>query len=448
MTADRFIALSLFSAALEGVDPYRSLFTRLRIQKDELEVLTRRGSRRFPLKKFKEIFVLGAGKAARAMACACEDRLKDCLFSGLVIVPYGQGARFSRVRVVEAGHPLPDRSGLVAGKHILSHLQKATAKTLVLFLTSGGSSALYTVPTPPLGLKDKQKTTERLLKAGATIQELNAVRKHLSLVKGGWSARWAHPATVINFVLSDVVGDSLEVIGSGPFAPDPTTFEKAWEIFLRYDLIPRLPQRVIGHVQKGRKGQVAETPKKGDPCFSKVTQTIIGSNRSALEAARKKAEALGFKTYLLSAEMQGEVRALAQFYGGALREVARTADRRKRPLCLLAGGEPTVIVKGKGQGGRNTELTLAVAREIQGLKGIFFASLGTDGTDGPTDAAGAWADGKTWERARKKGLNPERFLEENDSYTFFQTVGGLIKTGPTGTNVMDLHIALIGRNPS
>lgn len=439
----RILLVKLFKAALKEVDPYRGVFSRLEFKEDKLVLSTPKGLLSWPVKRFKEIWILGAGKAALAMAAACEDRLRDRLTSGLIVTPRGYGGKLAGIECLEAGHPLPDRSSLRAGNGLLRRLKEARAETLVLFLTSGGGSALYTVPFPPLTLSDKRKTTELLMKCGADIGELNAVRKHLSWVKGGWSARWAFPATVIHLVLSDVVGDPLAVIGSGPFSPDPTTYGEVWRIFQRYELIPRLPRSVIHHVQKGRKGTLPETPKRGDPCFSRVQEILIGNNRAALEGARKQAEALGYKTFRVSSEIQGEVGTLARFYGAALREKVRLKRGRGRPLCLLAGGEPTVIVKGKGKGGRNTELALAVAREIRGLEGVFFMSVGTDGCDGPTDAAGAWVDGKTWDRAIQKGLDPERFLAENDSYAFFHLIGGLIKTGPTGTNVMDLHIALI-----
>lgn len=435
-------AAKILRAALAEVASHQAVCRCLTLTKNILRFKTASEWRVIHLQRFKRLVVLGAGKAAWPMAAACEELFGDRLDEGVIITKYGQAGKLNKITCLEAGHPLPDRAGLSASRRLLSLLQEAGEDTLIVFLTSGGCSALYTVPHPSVTLAHKRKTTDLLLRSGATIQELNAVRKHLSMVKGGWSAYWSAPATVVNLVLSDVVGDALEVIGSGPFSPDPTSFGQAWGIIEKYGLARKVPPSITAFLKKGGKGRLPETPKIGDPCFSKVTHSLIATNRLALKAAEKEARRLGYQTYLLTSQIQGEAKTLARFYGAAVREIVEWSKRPSKPLCLLAGGEPTVTVTGTGLGGRNTELALAVAREIQGLENVFFVSIGTDGTDGPTDAAGAWVDGRTWLTAVKKGLDPERFLAENDAYTFFQKTGGLIKTGPTGTNVMDLHICL------
>jgi len=319
-------------------------------------------------------------------------------------------------------------------------LQAGQSDDLIIFLTSGGCSALFTSPPASISLREKQKTTGLLLQAGATIQGMNTVRKHLSLTKGGRSAQLAFPATVINLVLSDVIGNHLDIIGSGPFVPDPSSYQDAWNVVDKYSLIKKVPPSVIAYLHEGIQGLIEETPKPGAACFDQVTHTIIATNLMALKDAKKEARGLGFKSFILSAQIQGEARELAKFYGAIAKEVCQSGNPSKKPVCLLAGGEPTVTVTGKGLGGRNTELALAMALEIKELPGTLFLSAGTDGTDGPTDAAGAIISGFTYTRALKKGISPEGHLNNNDSYTFFKKAGGLLMTGPTGTNVMDLHI--------
>ncbi|MBI5584741.1 MAG: glycerate kinase [Deltaproteobacteria bacterium] len=362
---------------------------------------------------------------------------------GLVVTKYGHGRKLRNIRVVEAGHPVPDRAGLQGAGEMISLLEQAGEGDLIIFLTSGGCSALLPAPAPPVSLKNKQQLTGLLLRSGASIHEINTVRKHISLSKGGRLAQAAWPATVINLIVSDVVGDRLDSIGSGPFVPDPSTFREAWAVLEKYRLIPKTPAAVINRLKKGLAQTVEETPKPGAPLFQRVTNLILINNRQALTAATARAKSLGFKPLLLTSQIEGEARTLAKFYGAVAREIHQSGHPVRPPVCLLAGGEPTVTLKGRGLGGRNTELALAVALEIKGLPGTVFLSAGTDGTDGPTDAAGAWADGRTCARALKKGLSPERYLAANDSYHFFQEAGGLLITGPTGTNVMDIHILLI-----
>jgi hydroxypyruvate reductase len=404
----------------------------------------RRKKRLYDLTRYKRILVLGAGKAAASMATACEQILKKRIDKGLVITKYGHSGPLRYITAIEAGHPVPDKAGLHAAQDILTLLKGSQADGLIIFLTSGGCSALLPLPIPPITLSEKKKLTNLLLKSGAPIHEINAVRKHISMTKGGSLAKLAYPSTVINLILSDVVGDDLDVIGSGPFVPDSSTFQEAGDVLEKYNLKAGLPENIIKHLQAGLEGKVQETPKPGQPCFRKVYNRIIRSNLSALKAADIKAKSLGFKTLILSSQIQGEARELAKIYAAIAKEIVKSGHPFSPPVCLLAGGEPTVTVKGKGLGGRNTELALALAIEIQELNGITFLSGGTDGTDGPTDAAGAIVSGSTYRKALKKGLKPENYLAHNDSYTFFKETGGLLITGPTRTNVMDIHILLVG----
>ncbi|MGH9584080.1 MAG: glycerate kinase type-2 family protein, partial [Bryobacteraceae bacterium] len=317
-----------------------------------------------------------------------------------------------------------------------------TARDLLLVAISGGASALLTAPAPPVTLADKQETTGLLLRAGASIYELNAVRKHLSMLKGGRLAALAYPATVLTLLLSDVIGDLLDVIGSGPTAPDGSTFPDALAVLNKYRLLPQVPVRVREYLDGGARGLHAETPKPGEPLFRRVHHVIVGSNRLALEAAASAAKKLGFRTLLLASSMQGETREVAQVHAQILREMVTSGNPVRPPACILSGGETTVTVHGPGIGGRNQEFALAAAISIAGLPSAIVLSAGTDGTDGPTDAAGAIASGTTLERAARMGLDARRHLSENDSYPFFDALGDLVRTGPTGTNVMDIHLLL------
>jgi glycerate 2-kinase len=444
MESLRPLAIKIFKSALAGSDAYQAVLNNLSLKGKFLRLKDRSSSpKKFDLTPFQKIIILGAGKSAVPMAAACEELLKDKLFDGLIITKYGHTRRLSKIRIVEGGHPLPDQAGYMGTRQILSFLQAAQSDTLIIFLTSGGCSALFTSPPASIALKEKQKTINLLLKAGAPIQEMNTVRKHLSLVKGGRSARLAFPATTINLVLSDVIDDPLDIIGSGPFFPDSSSFQDALNVLGKYHLIKKVPDSVIHHLKKGVRGLIADTPKPGSSYFKKVTHRIVANNRMAIRAAEKEARTLGFKPFILSSQVQGEARELAKFYGAMAKEIIQSHSPSKKPLCFLAGGETTVTVTGEGKGGRNTELALAMAVELKDHKGFLFLSAGTDGTDGPTDAAGALVSGRTYNQALHKGVSPEKYLKDNDSYTFFKQAGGLIITGPTGTNVMDLHILLV-----
>lgn len=419
-------AEAIFRAALEAVDPYRCVRSFL----EGMDLRSR-------------TFVVGMGKASVQMAKAAEDILGDRIEEGLVVTKYGHGGKLRRIEVLEAGHPVPDQAGTRAAEEILKVALRAGEGDILLCLISGGGSALTPLPSEGITLEEKRRTTELLLRCGARIEELNAVRKHLSRIKGGRLAEAANPARVVSLVLSDVVGDPLEVIASGPTVPDPTTFEDCISIARKYGIWEELPSSVRLRFEMGAKGILPETPKPGDPTFSSCENTIVGNNRTALEAARREAEVRGYKALLLTSFLQGEAREVGRALASVVKEVRKSGEPVEPPACLLSGGETTVTVRGKGKGGRNQELALAMVGELAGLEGVLVLSAGTDGTDGPTDAAGAFVDGETSKRARKLGLEPDDYLRENDSYNFFRALGDLFVTGPTGTNVMDLQIALI-----
>lgn len=380
------------------------------------------------------------------MAAAVKKKLGSRLSSGLVVTKHGHGGSHIRgIEMIESGHPIPDEAGWRASQRIRELSRSLTVHDLLLVAISGGASALLPAPAEPVTLEAKQTTTDLLLRAGADIFELNAVRKHLSALKGGQLAALAYPATVIALLLSDVIGDPPDVIGSGPTAPDVSTFADAVEILRKYALLERVPAVVRERLERGVTGEIPETPKPGDAIFKNVHNVVVGSNRLALEAAAAKARSYGYLPLILSSTMQGETREVARVHAEILREAVSTGKPIAAPACLLSGGETTVTVHGEGKGGRNQEFALAAAVAIAGIPNVAVLSGGTDGSDGPTDAAGAIATGDTVGRARAIGLNATEHLRRNDAYPFFDALGDLVRTGPTGTNVMDIHLLLAGR---
>jgi hydroxypyruvate reductase len=430
-------AARILSAALRAVDPAEAVFRNLRRSGDELLV----GGKAYDLRQFKRVFLTGAGKAGAPMARAAAQVLGERLAGGIVVVKEGYvgGAAPEGVEILEAGHPLPDERGVAGAARLLDLLEDTRPDDLVLCLISGGGSALLVSPAPGLTLADLQKLTSALLASGASIDEINTLRKHLDQVKGGQLARLAAPAQLATLILSDVVGDPLDVIASGPTVPDPTTFPQAQAVLDKYDIESRAPEPILRRLWSGVSGEIPETPKEGDPLFERVQNVIIGSNRRAAEAALAQASAEGFNTLLLTTYLQGEARQAGRLLGAIARQIAASGQPVARPACIVAGGETTVTLQGGGGlGGRNQELALSAALEIAGLPEIVVVTLATDGGDGPTDAAGAAATGETAARARSAGLNPQDYLARNDSYHFFDCLGDLLKPGPTLTNVNDL----------
>lgn len=420
-------ARAIFAAGLSAADPVKAVHRFVQRKANTLIV----NDQQYDLGRINRIVVVGAGKASGTMAAALERILGDALDTGVVIVKYEHHAPTQRVELIEAGHPVPDENGVRGAERITELLGQLVGDDLVFCLISGGGSALLPAPVPGVSLTDKQVVTEQLLACGADIAQINTIRKHLSQLKGGQLARHAAPATVISLILSDVIGDQLDTIGSGPTAPDTTTFGDCLKIIDGFAIEAKLPATVMHHLRS----ESSETPKPGDSIFEQVQNVIIASNVLALEAARHAAEALGYKTTVLTSTLNGEARRLAQKH-------TRQIERASGKVCLIAGGEPTVTLRGSGKGGRAQEYALAAALTIDKCSDVAILAGGTDGTDGPTDAAGAIVDGNTITRARNLRLDAAASLADNDAYHFFEPLGDLLITGPSGTNVMDLYILL------
>jgi len=407
-------ALQIFRAALQASDPYAAVLRHLTFDGRTLIA----GRRRYRMADFDRIQIIGAGKASAAMARAVEHLLGRRIKGGIVNVPDGTASKLRRIELNPAGHPIPDERGVQGAQRILEIARDAGPRDLLICVISGGASALMPAPSPPLTLAAKQEITRKLLNAGATIHELNTVRKHLSMIKGGQLAAAASPACVLSLILSDVIGDDLDVIGSGPTVGDSSNVEQAESVLRKFGI--SVPSDVL-----------LETPK-----VAEVQNLIVGSNRLAMDAAAKRAKELGYRTLVLSSSIDGETREIARMHAAIVKEILTAGRPLCRPACLLSGGETTVTVRGKGLGGRNQEFVLAAAIALQGFGPVTMFSAGTDGLDGPTDAAGAIADETT------PTQNAREFLDNNDSYHFFEKLDALVKTGPTGTNVMDVRILL------
>lgn len=391
------------------------------------------------------VYVVGLGKAALPMVDAACGVIGHRVAGCLALTKYGHGDPAAPFEVIEAGHPIPDENGAAATERIIQMVTGRSPEDLVLVLISGGGSALTSLPADGLTLADLAQTNRLLIESSADIHEINTVRKHLSAFSGGRLARHARPARVVSLILSDVVGDDVSAIASGPTAPDPTTFADALDVLAAHGLTGRVAPVVLAHLTDGNQGRIEETPKAADPVFDSVTNIVVGNAATALTAAQRRAGDLGFAASVLSSSFSGDTHELARFHAAVAREVSRYGRPVTPPACLISGGETTVTVTGSGVGGRNTECALAFAREAQGTPGVFGLFCGSDGTDGPTDAAGAFAAYDTVALAREKGLDAAAYLKNNDSYTFFQALGDLIVTGPTRTNVMDIRLVFITR---
>src|SRR5262245_53746 len=423
----RDAATAIWQAALSAGAVEPMVRRALRIEGTRLVA----GARTWDLERLRRVVVLGCGKAGAAMARAVEGSLGDRVTEGFVVVKDGYGGPTRRIRLAEAGHPVPDARGQRAAQRLLELARGAAADDLVIVLISGGGSALTPAPAPPITLEEKQATMRLLLEAGATINELNAVRKHLSLLKGGQLARAAMPAEVLTLVLSDVIGDPLDVIASGPTAPDPSTFADALGVLAGRGLRDRLPPSILAHLEAGRRGEVAETPKPEDPLFGRVTSLVIGNNALVVDAAAARARQLGYEPQVLTRELQGEARVVA-------RDLVARARRLPPAACLIAGGETTVTVRGRGRGGRCQEFALAAALALRKDDDLVVLAGGTDGTDGPTDAAGAVVDATTAAGEH----DAQRALADNDAHSYLAAAGDLLVTGPTQTNLLDVYLLL------
>ncbi|MEJ2166053.1 MAG: glycerate kinase [Desulfobacterales bacterium] len=432
-------AREIFQAALKAVDPVEAILRHVKQVDDGLQI----GSHYFKFEDYDRILVTGTGKAGAAMAKALEDLLGNRISDGVIVVKEGHGLPLQHVRLHEAGHPVPDDRGIRGAEDVLSLVNAAGERDLVICVISGGGSALLVAPAEGVTLADKQEVTRLLLACGADIHEINTVRKHLSRAKGGGLARLAYPATVVSLILSDVIGDDLNVIASGPAVPDTSTFADARDVFRKYDIWNQVPESVRNRFQQGLAGDIDDTPKAGDAVFQRCYFELVGTNIQALIAASKEARHEGYQSLILSSTVEGEAREVAKMFVAIAKEVRSSANPVSPPACILCGGETTVTIQGEGKGGRNQEFALASAMIIDGMENIVVLSGGTDGTDGPTDAAGAVADGSTITRGRAANLDPLDYLRRNDSYHFFQPLGDLILTGPTRTNVSDVYMVLV-----
>ncbi|HIP65094.1 MAG TPA: glycerate kinase, partial [Pyrodictium sp.] len=415
-------------------DPYAAVKRALRVEDNKLVVM----GKIFPIEG--DIYVLAFGKAACSMAKAVEDILGDRVREGLAVTKYGYSLPLKKIKVVEAGHPIPDENSMLGARLGLELAEKVGENDILLVLISGGGSALFALPEDGISLEDKIKVNELLLKSGAKIHEVNIVRKHISKVKGGKLAKRVK-GTLISLILSDVVGDRLDVIASGPTVKDPTTFRDAYRVLKLYKVWDKVPESVRRHIELGLKGEKEETLKEDLP---NVHNFIIGSSSMACEAAKKRAEELGYKAYILTTTLEGEAREVALAFGSIVEEIYKRGRPFKRPCVLLACGEMTVTVeRGGGRGGPNQEFALSIARKIGGLRGVSVLAMDTDGTDGPTDAAGGLVDSYTLELLEKQGVDVEEYLRNHNAYEALKKGKALLVTGPTRTNVNSIIIAVI-----
>ncbi len=435
---------SIYTAAISAVDPAAAMESHLKREGDVLGLYSDgRLFKTYDLKNFERFIVVGAGKAAAPMAKAVERILGDLITVGCVCVKYGYTEALSKIQVVEAAHPVPDAEGVRGTRRILELLEGAGSRDLVISLISGGGSALLVLPPDSISLDDKRATTELLLKSGAGIHEINTVRKHLSLVKGGNLAKASGDATVLNLIVSDVIGDDIGVIASGPFAPEDSTYSDALLVLERYGLTGAVPRAVASYLKSGARGELEENPGSQSPAFRNKTNQIIASNIIALEAAKKAATERGYRSLILSSQIEGNTKDAALWHSRIAREILSSSNPVPAPACIISGGETTVRVTGEGLGGRNMEFAMHMSVFIEGLTQVTAASIGTDGTDGPTDAAGAAVDGLTLFHAKEKGIDVREYIKRNDSYPFHKELNNLIITGPTNTNVMDLRILIV-----
>ena len=435
----RRLLLETLEFTLASVDPHLLVSRGIRMRGDKLQV----GSQTIPLGNYDRIFLAGAGKASGVMAEALESILGSRLDGGFVVVPSGQqSSKLSRVRPFAASHPTPDANSVSAAKQLTALVERLNSRDLLICAISGGGSALLSLPREPLTIEDKGNVARLLMNAGATIVELNTVRKHLSAIKGGWLAKRSRAGRILGLIISDVVGDRLDSIASGPISPDLTTFSDAIAVLRKYSLWESIPSSAKQILSEGEKGGTPETPKVNDLCFQKVSYHFLGNNRIACTSAKRYLRSKGIRTEILSSSLTGEARYLGSFIGSVARQIVEFDEPFRRPCAFILGGETTVTVTGSGRGGRNQECAMACAKEIQGLKCVAMASIGTDGIDGSTDAAGAIIDGMTISRSEQLNLKFDELLAQNDSYRFFGPLKDLVMTGRTNTNVNDIAVVV------
>jgi glycerate 2-kinase len=429
---------SILQAAMQAVDPIQAVYQSMSVAGNRLRV----AGRTYDLRKYKNLIVVGFGKASAAMAEGVGTLLGERVSRGALILKHSEPEQATRIpaqiEILQGNHPIPGENSLTASNKLLETVQGAGEDDLILCLISGGGSALFTQPQDGITLEELQQLTRLLLASGAEIGEINTLRKHLDRVKGGGLARLAAPAEVVTLIVSDVIGSPLDVIASGPTVPDSSTYADALHILEKYHLVEQTPVSILNVLSEGVSGLLPETLKAGDPLVEHVHNTIIADNFLAAQAAVERAQALGWNTLLLTTYLHGEAQQVGMMLGGVLRQVASSGDPLARPACIVAGGETTVTLRGDGLGGRNQELALGAVAELAGLEGVVLVALATDGDDGPTNAAGAVVTGETLSRGQTLGLHPSTFLARNDSYPYFQTLGDLLLTGPSGTNVNDL----------
>ena len=425
-------AIACLRDAVAAVLPDRVVRDAVAVEGDELRV----ADATYDLGRFDRVLVVGGGKAGDGVADALEAVLGDRIDGGVVVTPApGRGERIDRL---PGAHPVPSEEGVESASRIVDRLADADDRTLVLAVVTGGASAVIPTPADGVSLSDLQATTDALLRSGAHIGELNAVRKHLSTLKGGGLARLAAPATVVGLVFSDVVGNDLGVVASGPTAPDDTTYDDALSVLARYDL--DVPESVRDRLERGARGAVDETPKSDDPAFDRVTNHVLADAHAALSAARETARDRGYEPTILSSRVRGEAREAAKTHVAVAEEVAATGDPLDAPAVVLTGGECTVTVDGDGEGGPNLEYCLSAAREL-GTDAVV-AAIDSDGEDGGTAVAGAVVDAATVE-TRSDESEAAAALADNDALPFLRERGRLVQTGPTGTNVNDLRVAVV-----
>ncbi len=428
----------IINQALLSVNPYLCVAENIDIRGDDLFIF----KKKINLNKINQVYVIGVGKAVIPMAKAVIDKIGKRIASGLLIskhqIEKEKGEFGEKIRIYLGDHPIPSGQSIESTRKLITFLKKVNKNDLIINLISGGGSALMVLPHDGITLDDIKRLTNVLLRSGAMIQEINTIRKHIDKIKGGGLARMIYPIRMETLILSDVLGDKISMIASGPTSMDETTYADAWEIIQKYNIENKIPKSIVNHLIKGMRGDVQETIKSGDEVLNKITNTIIGSLTTAISSAEKAARELRYNTVILSTKLYGEAREVGKVFGSILANLVESDYLLIKPACVIAGGETTVTVSGNGKGGRNQELALGAVGQIANLRDCCLISIATDGEDGPTDAAGAFVTGRTKSSAKEKGLDYEQYLADNDAYNFFKITENLVKIGPTGTNVNDL----------